>query len=66
MDCHTQEYALKLRKMADEHKSDLLILMRVYFEKPRTTVGEYYFPRGNVPVSARVAIVTINVPVYNS
>lgn len=34
-----KEYALKLRKMADEHKSDLLILMRVYFEKPRTTVG---------------------------
>ncbi len=33
------EYAQKLKKLADELKGSLLILMRVYFEKPRTTVG---------------------------
>ncbi|KAF7979672.1 hypothetical protein HWV62_41667 [Athelia sp. TMB] len=33
------EYARKLRAYAEEAKSDLHIVMRVYFEKPRTTVG---------------------------
>ncbi|KAH9159453.1 hypothetical protein LEN26_002327 [Aphanomyces euteiches] len=33
------EYAEKLKKVADELENDLLIVMRVYFEKPRTTVG---------------------------
>ncbi|KAJ9100022.1 hypothetical protein QFC19_005840 [Naganishia cerealis] len=33
------EYAKLLKAYADEAKDDLLILMRVYFEKPRTTVG---------------------------
>jgi 3-deoxy-7-phosphoheptulonate synthase len=33
------EYARRLRAEMDRHAADLLILMRVYFEKPRTTVG---------------------------
>mgnify|MGYP002641122141 FL=1 len=33
------EYATKLKALADELSDDLLIIMRVYFEKPRTTVG---------------------------
>ncbi|CAG8508546.1 9872_t:CDS:10, partial [Ambispora leptoticha] len=33
------EFAEKLKAYADEAKSDLCIIMRVYFEKPRTTVG---------------------------
>jgi 3-deoxy-7-phosphoheptulonate synthase len=33
------EYAAKLRDAAGRHAHDLLIVMRVYFEKPRTTVG---------------------------
>lgn len=33
------EYAHKLKTLADELKDDLLIVMRVYFEKPRTTTG---------------------------
>jgi 3-deoxy-7-phosphoheptulonate synthase len=33
------EYAEKLRAYAEEAKEDLHIVMRVYFEKPRTTVG---------------------------
>lgn len=33
------EYAGKLKPVADKLKDDLLIVMRVYFEKPRTTVG---------------------------
>lgn len=33
------DYARRLVKVADELQDDLLILMRVYFEKPRTTVG---------------------------
>jgi 3-deoxy-7-phosphoheptulonate synthase len=32
-------YAKLLKEYADEAKDDLLIIMRVYFEKPRTTVG---------------------------
>ena len=34
-----QEYARRLKVVKDEFKDDLLIIMRVYFEKPRTTVG---------------------------
>lgn len=34
-----REYAKKLKVMRDELGDDLLIVMRVYFEKPRTTVG---------------------------
>ncbi|KHF25160.1 3-deoxy-7-phosphoheptulonate synthase AroG [Solemya velum gill symbiont] len=33
------EYAEKLAPLQEELKDDLLIIMRVYFEKPRTTVG---------------------------
>jgi 3-deoxy-7-phosphoheptulonate synthase len=33
------EYAAGLKKLADELQHDLVIVMRVYFEKPRTTVG---------------------------
>ena len=33
------EYARRLRAIADELRDDLLLVMRVYFEKPRTTVG---------------------------
>jgi len=32
-------YAKRLKEYADAAQEDLLILMRVYFEKPRTTVG---------------------------
>ncbi|RCU51900.1 MULTISPECIES: 3-deoxy-7-phosphoheptulonate synthase [Corallincola] len=34
-----KEYALKLKKLHDELKDELFLVMRVYFEKPRTTVG---------------------------
>ena len=34
-----REYAMKLHQLASELKGELLILMRVYFEKPRTNVG---------------------------
>jgi 3-deoxy-7-phosphoheptulonate synthase len=33
------DYARRLRRLADEHSRELCIVMRVYFEKPRTTVG---------------------------
>jgi len=33
------EYAQRLYKLAQELKDNLCIIMRVYFEKPRTTVG---------------------------
>jgi 3-deoxy-7-phosphoheptulonate synthase len=33
------EYATKLKAVANALQQDLLIIMRVYFEKPRTTVG---------------------------
>lgn len=33
------EYARRLAQTAKEHEEDLLIVMRAYFEKPRTTVG---------------------------
>lgn len=34
-----KEYANKLKPLIDSHSDNLLIIMRVYFEKPRTTVG---------------------------
>jgi 3-deoxy-7-phosphoheptulonate synthase len=34
-----REYAQRLKKVHDRLADDLLIIMRVYFEKPRTTVG---------------------------
>jgi 3-deoxy-7-phosphoheptulonate synthase len=34
-----REYALNLKSLADKVNDTLLIVMRVYFEKPRTTVG---------------------------
>jgi 3-deoxy-7-phosphoheptulonate synthase len=34
-----REYAERLAKLADEVKDRVMIVMRVYFEKPRTTVG---------------------------
>ena len=33
------DYAQRLKKLADELAHDLVVIMRVYFEKPRTTVG---------------------------
>jgi 3-deoxy-7-phosphoheptulonate synthase len=33
------EYGRRLQKLADRHGDELCIVMRVYFEKPRTTVG---------------------------
>jgi 3-deoxy-7-phosphoheptulonate synthase len=33
------DYARRLKSLADELAPDLFIVMRVYFEKPRTTVG---------------------------
>ncbi|MBC1213607.1 3-deoxy-7-phosphoheptulonate synthase [Trichormus variabilis ARAD] len=33
------EYAHKLKKLAERVQDKLLLIMRVYFEKPRTTVG---------------------------
>jgi len=33
------DYAKRLKKLADEVSDTLFIVMRVYFEKPRTTVG---------------------------
>jgi 3-deoxy-7-phosphoheptulonate synthase len=33
------EYGQRLRALADELADDLCVVMRVYFEKPRTTVG---------------------------
>jgi 3-deoxy-7-phosphoheptulonate synthase len=35
----TLDYARRLSSVADELKDELLIAMRVYFEKPRTTTG---------------------------
>lgn len=34
-----KEYAGRLKALKEKHTKDLLIIMRVYFEKPRTTVG---------------------------
>jgi 3-deoxy-7-phosphoheptulonate synthase len=33
------EYGRKLKELADQHRNDLLIVMRTYFEKPRTVGG---------------------------
>ena len=33
------DYARRLKALSDEVKNELLIVMRVYFEKPRTTTG---------------------------
>jgi 3-deoxy-7-phosphoheptulonate synthase len=33
------DYAKRLAKVREEFRNDLLVVMRVYFEKPRTTVG---------------------------
>jgi 3-deoxy-7-phosphoheptulonate synthase len=33
------DYAQRLMALREQYKEDLLIVMRVYFEKPRTTVG---------------------------
>jgi len=34
-----REYAEKLKAAANKHTAEIFIVMRVYFEKPRTTVG---------------------------
>ena len=34
-----REYGTRLKALADDLREDLLVVMRVYFEKPRTTVG---------------------------
>lgn len=34
-----KEYALKLKSLHETLKDDLYLVMRIYFEKPRTTVG---------------------------
>ena len=34
-----RDYAKKLKAAADQHAAEIFIVMRVYFEKPRTTVG---------------------------
>ncbi len=34
-----REYATRLKRVRDRVNADLLLVMRVYFEKPRTTVG---------------------------
>lgn len=33
------EYAKRLKKLAEKVEDEIMIIMRVYFEKPRTTVG---------------------------
>ncbi len=33
------DYAKRLKQLATAHQDDLLVVMRTYFEKPRTTVG---------------------------
>ncbi len=33
------DYAERLKTLRDKYNNELLIVMRVYFEKPRTTVG---------------------------
>ena len=35
----TLEFARRLKSVADRLAGDLLVIMRVYFEKPRTTIG---------------------------
>lgn len=33
------EYAEKIKKISDDVKNEVFVVMRVYFEKPRTTIG---------------------------
>ena len=33
------DYASRLAELADQHRGELMVVMRVYFEKPRTTLG---------------------------
>lgn len=33
------DYAKRLTVLRDKYRNEMLIVMRVYFEKPRTTVG---------------------------
>src|SRR5687768_17924980 len=33
------EYAQRLKEIADEYTGELVIVMRCYFEKPRTVIG---------------------------
>ncbi|MEA3334040.1 MAG: 3-deoxy-7-phosphoheptulonate synthase, partial [Pseudomonadota bacterium] len=33
------DYSRRLKKLADQYPEELLVVMRVYFEKPRTVVG---------------------------
>ena len=33
------EYARQLRRLAERHKDELVVVMRAYFEKPRTSTG---------------------------
>jgi 3-deoxy-7-phosphoheptulonate synthase len=33
------DYASRLKQAADRHRGELVVVMRTYFEKPRTTVG---------------------------
>ena len=40
------EYARRLKILADELSDTLYIVMRVYFEKPRTTVQALFNPEG--------------------
>ncbi|MFO7535697.1 MAG: 3-deoxy-7-phosphoheptulonate synthase [Kiritimatiellia bacterium] len=35
----TMEYATRLKELADKIQDSVVVIMRVYFEKPRTTVG---------------------------
>ncbi|QYY35823.1 3-deoxy-7-phosphoheptulonate synthase [Ruficoccus sp. ZRK36] len=57
-----REYAQRLAKLAEQVKERILIVMRVYFEKPRTTVGwkglimDPYIDRTyNIPAGLRMA-----------
>lgn len=34
-----KEYGVRLKAVADTLQDDLVIIMRTYFEKPRTTIG---------------------------
>eukprot|EP00494_Astrolonche_serrata_P024820 UN25080 len=34
-----EEYGILLKQLVDEFKDELVVIMRVYFEKPRTTIG---------------------------
>jgi 3-deoxy-7-phosphoheptulonate synthase len=34
-----REYAERLRGVADDHADELIVVMRTYFEKPRTSIG---------------------------